>query len=437
MIVCKFGGSSLADATRISAAADIVRGDKARRYVVVSAPGKRDKKDEKITDLLLRCQKQGARGLDFSPSFRAVKERFEGIVRDLGLDLDLGADFDALEQALQNGATRDFAASRGEYFNAKIFAAELGFTFLDAQALIAFDGHGEALMDESVARLAAAMKGATRAVIPGFYGSFPDGSVCTFSRGGSDVTGSLVAAAGKAELYENWTDVSGILMADPRIVRDAKTIPAVTYQELRELSYMGATVLHEDAVFPVRSRDIPIRICNTARPQDPGTLIVSRAPGKAGTVTGIAGKKGFSAIHVDKDRMNAEIGFGRRVLSVLEELELSFEHLPSGIDTLSAFLETASVKGKENEILAGIQAAVKPDRVHIEAGYALIAVVGRGMVQSPGSAARLFSGLSKAGINVRMIDQGSSEINIIVGVDEGDFERAVEAIYREFVPMEL
>ncbi|MBP5289483.1 MAG: aspartate kinase [Clostridia bacterium] len=437
MIVCKFGGTSMADAKCIRAAADIVRADKARRYVVVSAPGKRHGKDEKITDLLLRCQKQGVRKLDFSASFIALKDRFCRIVADLGLQLDLEGDFDALEQALRDGASPDYAASRGEYFNARIFAALLGFDFLDAKDLVAFDEKGALLMDETIARLAEAMKKHTRAVIPGFYGSRPDGSVCTFSRGGSDVTGSLAAAAGKAELYENWTDVSGILMADPRVVRDARTIPAVTYQELRELSYMGATVLHEDAVFPVSSRGIPIRICNTKRPSDPGTLIASEAPCKMGTITGIAGKKGFSAIHVDKDRMNAEIGFGRRVLSVLEDLNMSFEHLPSGIDTLSVFLETSEVKGKENEILSGIQAAVKPDRVHIVNGYALIAVVGRGMRHAPGTAARLFSGLAKAGINVDMIDQGSSQINIIVGVEEKDYERALEAIYREFIPVEL
>lgn len=437
MIVCKFGGSSMANAERVRAAADIVRAEAGRRYAVVSAPGKRDKQDEKVTDLLIRCQKLGERGLDFTAPFAAVRTRFCELVASLGLNLDLTEDLAALEARLKNGATRDFAASRGEYFNAKIFAAELGFAFLDARELVAFDEKGELLMEETVARLAAALKKTPRAVIPGFYGSHPDGSVCVFSRGGSDVTGSLVAAAAKADLYENWTDVSGILMADPRIVRDARTIPIVTYQELRELSYMGATVLHEDAVFPVRRLGIPIRICNTARPGDEGTLIVADAPGKTGAVTGIAGKKGFTALYVEKDRMNAQIGFGRRVLSVLEEMELSFEHLPTGIDTLSVLMETEAVRGKENEVLSRIHAAVGPDRTHLEEGIALIAVVGRGMVHSPGCAARLFSGLAKAGINVKLIDQGSSQINIIVGVDEGDYERALEAIYREFVPVEL
>lgn len=437
MIVCKFGGTSLADSARIRAAADVILADKERRYVVVSAPGKRDKKDEKITDLLIRCQKLASRGQDFSAPFNTLRDRFCGIVSDLGLDLSLEADFSALEGALKTGATRAYAASRGEYFNGKIIAAHLGYAFLDARELIAFDQKGEVQTDETLTRLSDAMKKHPRAVIPGFYGSYPDGSVCVFSRGGSDVTGSLVAAAGKAELYENWTDVSGILMADPRIVQGAKTIPVVTYQELRELSYMGATVLHEDAVFPVRSRGIPIRICNSMRQEDPGTRIVSEAPGKAGSITGIAGKKGFVALHVEKDRMNAEIGFGRRVLSVLEDLNISFEHLPSGIDTLSVYMEASAIRGLEDRILERVRDAVSPDRIYYETGTALIAVVGRGMVRSPGCAGRLFSGLAKAGINVRMIDQGSSEINIILGVDDGDYERAVEAIYREFIPIDL
>ncbi len=434
MVVCKFGGSSLADAARIRHAADIVRSDKARRYVVVSAPGKRNKGDEKITDLLLRCQKQGALGLDFSAPFSALRDRFCGIIRELGLDLSLEEEFDALQKALKNGAGRDYAASRGEYFNARIMAAELGFPFLDAGDLVCFDENAELDGKKTLTRLAVALKNTTRAVLPGFYGSFPDGSVCVFSRGGSDVTGALVAAAAEADLYENWTDVSGLMVADPRVVPGAVGIPVVTYQELRELSYMGATVLHEDAVFPVRSRDIPIRICNTVRPEEPGTRIVADAPAKTGAVTAIAGKKGFSALYLEKDRMNAEIGFGCRVLNVLKEMDLSFEHMPSGIDTLSVVLDSSSVAGRENELIARIQKAVQPDRVHLENKFALIAVVGRGMIRSPGTAARLFSALARAGINVRMIDQGSSELNVIVGVDEADYEKAIEAVYREFAP---
>ena len=433
MIVCKFGGSSLANAERIRHAADIVRCDKERRYIVVSAPGKQNKRDEKITDLLLRCQKQGALGLDFSAPFAALRDRFYGIVAELGLPLSLEEEFDALKKALKSGASRDYAASRGEYFNARIMAAELGFPFLDAQDLVCFDESAGLDAKKTLTRLAAALKNTTRAVLPGFYGAYPNGDVCVFSRGGSDVTGALVAAAADADLYENWTDVSGLMMADPRIVPDAVGIPVVTYRELRELSYMGATVLHEDAVFPVRTRNIPIRICNTAKPEDPGTRIVSDAPAKTGAITGIAGKKGFSALYLEKDRMRAEVGFLRKALSVLEEMKISIEHMPSGIDTLSVVLDSASVAGRENELIARMQKAVQPDRLHLENGFALIAVVGRGMIRSPGSAARLFAALAHAGINVRMIDQGSSELSIIVGVNDSDFESTIHAIYHEFV----
>ncbi|MBQ3866658.1 MAG: aspartate kinase [Clostridia bacterium] len=434
MIVCKFGGSSLADGERIRRAADILRADEDRRYVVVSAPGKRNGSDEKVTDLLLACQEAAAKGRDFSAPFAALKRRFLAIAGELCPSLDMEGELESLAAALRRGAGRDYAASRGEYLSGRVMAGLLGWAFVDAAEVIAFHENGAPDEEKTMRLLSARLKDLPRAVIPGFYGARPDGSVCVFSRGGSDVTGSLAAAAAGADLYENWTDVSGLMMADPRIVPDARGIAEVTYRELRELSYMGATVLHEDAVFPVRRRAIPIRICNSARPEDPGTRIVAEAPSVPGAITGIAGKKGFSALFVEKDRMNAEIGFGRRVLSVLEEAGVSFEHLPTGIDTLSVLVESHALAGREERILAAVERAVAPDRIHLETELALVAVVGRGMIRSPGCAARLFSALARAGVNVRMIDQGSSELNVIVGVDEKDYERTVEAIYREFVP---
>ena len=432
--VCKFGGTSLADADSIRRAASIVRSDPDRRYVVVSAPGKRFPSDDKVTDLLLQCQRLSAKKEDFSVPFSALRTRFEEIAQELGTGLSLKEAFDDLYACLRGGAPADYAASRGEYFNGLIVSSFLGFPFVDAKDVIRFHADRTPDYEQSVRALADVLKQYPRAVIPGFYGTKPDGTVCTFSRGGSDVTGSLVAAAAGADLYENWTDVSGLLMADPRVVPDAKSIPVVTYRELRELSYMGATVLHEDAVFPVRTRDIPIRICNTLHPEDPGTRIVADAPAEPGSLTGIAGKKGFSAVFMEKDRMNAEVGFGRKVLSVLEDAGISFEHLPSGIDTLSVLVESAALEGREDVILSAMQEAAQPDRMHLERDLALIAVVGRGMIRSPGSAAKLFTALAKAGINVRMIDQGSSELNMIVSVEDKDYERAIRAVYREFVP---
>ena len=430
--VTKFGGSSLADAGCIRKAAEIIRADRARRYVVVSAPGKRFSTDEKITDLLIRCQKLGVRKLDFSVPFRTLRERFLEITAGLGLSLDLRPELDDLEEKLAVGVSLDYSASRGEYFNAKILAAYLGFPFLDAKEVVRFRKDGELDDEETLTVLSDALKKLPRAVIPGFYGATGDGEITVFSRGGSDITGSLVAEAAKADLYENWTDVSGLLMADPRIVPDPRPIEVVTYRELRDLSYMGASVLHEDAIYPVRRAKIPINIRNTNLPQDPGTMIVEEAEKSDGIVTGVAGKKGIGAIHIEKEMMNNELGFGRRVLSVLEDRGISFEHFPSGIDTMTVVVEKAYLLGRENELIQAMQEAVHPDRIHLVEDLCLIAVVGRGMINSPGTAARLFSALAKEKINIRMIDQGSSELNIIVALDEKDYEKAIRAIYSAF-----
>ncbi len=433
----KFGGTSLCDADHFKLAAEIVKSDPARRYVVPSAPGKRFSGDTKVTDLLYECYRASREGdsAAFDATFSEIRSRFNGIIGGLGLSFDISGELDYIRQAILHRSGRDYAASRGEYLNGIIMAKYLGYDFIDAENVIFFNDNGTLDTDRTYEALGAELSLHERAVIPGFYGQMPNGTVKTFSRGGSDITGSIVAVASSSDLYENWTDVSGFMMADPRIVKDACVIGEITYRELRELSYMGATVLHEDAIFPVRSAGIPINIRNTLDPSAPGTMIVENAHGfdKAKIITGIAGKRGFSVITIEHHLMNSQIGFGRKVLETIEEHGLSFEHLPSGIDTMGVIVQTAELNGKRERIIQSLEHSVRPDSLTVEDNIALIAVVGRGMVKSKGTAARVFKAVSDAGVNIRMIDQGSSELNIILGVDGDDFERAVEAIYREFV----
>lgn len=432
-IVVKFGGSSLADAEHFRKAADVVRASSARRYVVPSAPGKRFTGDEKVTDLLYACYERASRGESIDPAFNAVMERYVEIVRELGIDCRLDEEFSYIRNALLHKAGRDFIASRGEYLNAIILAKYLGYDFIDAAEVIFFTEKGDFDAEYTNGVLSERLKDHERAVIPGFYGAMPNGTIKTFSRGGSDVTGSIVARACGADLYENWTDVSGFLAADPRIVDDPAVIDVITYRELRELSYMGATVLHEDSIFPVRFAAIPINIRNTNEPDAPGTMIVPRAePGTGRVITGVAGKKGFSVVTLEKDMMNSEVGFGRRVLEVFEKEGISFEHLPSGIDTMSVIINTHYLDGKREQILNQLCKHAEPETVQIEDDVALIAVVGRNMVSNKGVAARLLSAIARADINIRMIDQGSCEINIIVAVAGADYEKAFRAIYEEF-----
>ena len=434
LTIAKFGGSSLASAEQFKKVYDIVKSDESRRYVVPSAPGKRSSDDVKVTDMLYNCYAIAAEGEDFSKEFAQIKKRFTDIIDDLGLDLDLTEEFNNIEAAFKNSAGSDYAASRGEYLSGKILANYLGYDFVDASKCVRFNDDGSFNMDFTIERTAFHLSHHERAVIPGFYGKRPNDTVKTFSRGGSDITGSLVARGVNADLYENWTDVSGFLIADPRIVKDPKTIHTITYKELRELSYMGATVLHEDAVFPVHQVGIPINIRNTNDPSQPGTMIVKSVENEKNpsTITGIAGKKGFSIISIEKAMMNGELGFGRRVLEALEENEISFEHFPSGIDTMSVVIDSKYVDGKEQEIIAAIDKKVHADSIHVEHGLALIAVVGRGMKSSTGTAAKVISAVAGKGINIRMLDQGSSELNIIIGVDEDKFSDAVSAIYHAF-----
>ena len=433
--VVKFGGSSLADAAQFQKVAAIIKADPERRYVVPSAPGKRFREDTKVTDMLYACYERAARGAEFDGLFAQVRERYDGIIRELGMDYSLDREFAHIQSAFVNKSGRDYAASRGEYLNGKILAAYLGYDFIDASRVVFFNDDGSFNDELTHQSLRDELSRHERAVIPGFYGSMPNDTIKTFSRGGSDVTGSLVARAAGAVLYENWTDVSGFLVADPRIVPNPKQIKRITYRELRELSYMGATVLHEDAIFPVRQAGIPINIKNTNVPSDPGTMIVpeSGEGDDAQTITGIAGKKGFSILHIEKDMMNQEIGFGLKVLEVLEEREISFEHLAPGIDTMSIVVATEALEGQREELLRWIKRRTKADLVELHDGIALIAVVGRGMLKAVGTAARAFSALAGAGINIRMIDQGSSELNIIAGIDEDHFEDAIRSIYKEFI----
>ena len=437
--VVKFGGSSLASAEQFKKVGDIIRADETRRFVVPSAPGKRNSNDTKVTDLLYKCYRAAEKGhTDFDKVLTEIKARYQEIIDGLGLGLSLEEDFNIIEEKFKNHAGEEYAASRGEYLNGKIMADYLGYEFVDSAKIIRFDGEGQFDMEMTNRLTREYLKDKENAVIPGFYGAMEDGTVKTFSRGGSDITGSIVAGALDADLYENWTDVSGFLVTDPRIIENPKSIDTITYRELRELSYMGATVLHEDAIFPVRKAGIPINIRNTNRPEDAGTMIVEDTCKKpAYTITGIAGKKGFCSLFIEKSMMNSEIGFGRKVLQVLEKEGISFEHLPSGIDTMTLFIHQDEFAEKEQQVISGIHRAVNPDFMELESDLALIAVVGRGMRSNRGTAARIFAALAHANVNVKMIDQGSSELNVIIGVRNEDFEVAVKAIYDIFVKTQL
>lgn len=432
--VVKFGGSSLANAEQFEKVGEIIRSEESRRYVVPSAPGKRFGGDTKVTDMLYQCYDTAAAGEDFSGQLSAIKDRYYEIIRGLGLNLSLEEEFQQIEADFKALAGSEYAASRGEFLNGKIMAAYLGFDFVDAASVIRFDKEGNFDAEKTDKLLGKRLAKCEHAVIPGFYGAMEDGTVKTFSRGGSDVTGSLVAKAIRADVYENWTDVSGFLVTDPRIVENPVAMDTITYRELRELSYMGATVLHEEAIFPVRKEGIPINIRNTNRPQDKGTFIVESTCKKPRyVITGIAGKKGFCSINIEKSMMNSEIGFGRKILQVFEDQGISFEHVPSGIDTMTVYVHQDEFEEKEQQVIAGIHRAVQPDYVEMESDLALIAVVGRGMKSQRGTAGRIFSALAHANVNVKMIDQGSSELNIIIGVSNDEFECAVKAIYDIFV----
>lgn len=432
--VVKFGGSSLASADQFQKVGEIIRSDESRRYVIPSAPGKRFSSDTKVTDLLYNCYDAAVKEKNFTDLLSAIQNRYNEIINGLELTISLDKEFELIKENFNKKAGRDYAASRGEFLNGKIMSAYLGFEFVDAAEVIRFRENGS--FDDVATNdlLSKRLEQADGAVIPGFYGAKEDGTIVTFSRGGSDITGSLVALAASADMYENWTDVSGFLIADPRIVKNAKSIETITYRELRELSYMGASVLHEDAIFPVRKAGIPINIRNTNVPEDKGTLIVEGTCRKPKyTITGIAGTDGFAAITIEKAMMNSEIGFCRKVLQIFEENDISIEHMPSGIDTMTIFVHKDEFEEKEQNVLSAIHKAVSPDHIELESDLALIAIVGRGMRATRGTAGRIFSALAHAHINVKMIDQGSSELNIIVGVRHDEFKNAIRALYEIFV----
>ena len=436
--VAKFGGSSVADGIQLTKTKQIITQDPDRRYIVVSAPGKRYESDNKITDILYLCKTHIEHNLPYDQLFQVVADRFMAVQINLGIKVDLFRYFDELRENLKQNPSADYIASRGEYLNAVLVAAFLGYDFVDTKDLIKFDAKGKLMMPETDEAIRAELAKHERAVLPGFYGSLPDGSVKTFSRGGSDITGALVARAMAADVYENWTDVSGFLMADPRIVKNPEQIRKISYKELRELSYMGASVLHEDAIYPARMANVPINIRNTNAPEDPGTMITSEAEaygdGDAGRIiTGIAGSKDFTVVALYKNMMSSERGFVRRILGILDDYDINFEHLPSGIDTVSVVMSNQSINGRLDEVLDEFRTRLRPDSIDVFENMALIATVGHGMSFRPGVSARLFTALADAGVNIRMIDQGSSEMNIIVGVENKDFETAIHAIYQSFV----
>jgi len=432
--VAKFGGSSLADAEQVRKVQSIVASDPERRYIVPSAPGKRNNSDRKITDLLYLCHTHVQQQVPFDEVFEIISSRFLEIIRDLNLRFDLNPYLQEVKSKIAEGASADFTASRGEYLTGLIMSQLLGYDFIDPAEIIFFDEKGRLDAEKTHRATEERIARHETAVIPGFYGTDAKGNVKTFSRGGSDITGAIIARGAHADIYENWTDVSGLLMTDPTVVSHPKPIDTVTYRELRELAYMGAKVLHDEAIFPVREAGIPVCIKNTNRPEDPGTLIVQDADPVThrGNITGIAGKKGFTVIAIEKALMNTQLGYGRRVLSVLEVNGISFEHMPSSIDTLSLVIADSQLENKLEKVVQEIKTECQPDSIEVYPNMALIATVGRGMAHTPGIAARLFSALGRNKINVRMIDQGSSEINIIVGVENEDFGKTLNVIYRAF-----
>ena len=442
--VSKFGGSSVADIIQLKKIRDIIKSDSDRRYIVVSAPGKRFEGDPKITDLLYLVKTTMDNNLPYEQLFQVVCDRYTAVHANLGCKVDMNEAYDSIRRELLKNPSADYLASRGEYLNAIIIADFLGFDFVDSDRLIRFDQNGRLDYDETNRSIREELSKHEYAVIPGFYGSTPDGEIKTFSRGGSDITGSIIAGALGAECYENWTDVSGFLMADPRIVKNPKKIRTISYKELRELSYMGASVLHEDAIYPARMMDVPINIRNTNEPEDDGTYILSEEKAMAlgltrpddGTeeiITGIAGSKDFTVVALYQNMMSSERGFVRRILGILDDHDINFEHLPSGIDTVSVVMSNSQINGRLPELISEFKSRLRPDSIDVIENIALIATVGHGMTSRQGTSATLFTALAEAGVNVRMIDQGSSELNIIVGVDNSDFDKAIRAIYSAFV----
>jgi aspartate kinase len=433
-VVAKFGGTSLANSDQFRKVKSIITADEKRKFIVPSAPGKRHGTDFKITDIFYLCTEHVKQGIPFDDVFRLIEERYIGLKHDLGINVDIEIHLKEVKEALASGKSTDYAASRGEYLNGILLADFLGYEFVDAAEVIKFNTHGRVDLAETEKKFKERVNGDKGYVIPGFYGVMPNGEIKTFSRGGSDMSGAIVARCVGASLYENWTDVSGFLMADPRIVENPKPIDKITYKELRELSYMGATVLHEDCIFPIKDVGIPINIKNTNKPEDEGTFIISDMEPIAhmGNITGIAGKKGFTVITIQKTLMNAEHGYCRKLLSILETNGISFESMPAGIDSVSLVIADSELGDKLEIVIREIENLCSPDSIEVLPNMALVATVGNGMSKTVGVSSKVFTGLAAEKINIRMINQGSSEINIIVGVENEDFENAVRGIYKAF-----
>jgi aspartate kinase len=433
VIVAKFGGSSLSDSCQFNKVKEILLGDERRRYIIPSAPGKRDSNDYKITDILYLCHEHIQKGVPFDEVYKCIEERYIQLCKELNISLDIFSYLNDLKEKIINGASVDYVASRGEYLNGLILAEYLGVEFIDAAEIIIFKKNGQLDEDATYKAVSTRLAKATRAVIPGFYGATPDGKIKTFTRGGSDITGAIIAKSVQAMVYENWTDVSGFLMADPRIVDNPKHIEEITYKELRELSYMGAEVFHEEAIFPVKKDGIPIHIKNTNKPLDEGTYIIDDDYlVKVRDITGISGKKDFTVISIEKTLMKREKGYYLRILSILENNNVSFEHIPSGLDSLSLIIDDSQLDDKLEKILEEIEKQCSPDSLIVYPNMALIAVVGKGMIRTKGISGKIFQALAKAEINIRMINQGSNELSIIVGIENEDFEKAIRAIYSAF-----
>ena len=431
--VLKFGGSSLASGETFEKVKKIVEADRARSIVIVSAPGKRHSKDMKVTDLLYLCQAHIKYNANFDHLFEEIKGRYQAIYDYCGLSQDLEKEFEEIYSKLNKKTSVDYIVSRGEYLNAKLMAEYLGYTFVDSTEWLFFNFNGKVDFEKSYAALSAIIEKTNRVVIPGFYGVTPDGAIKTFSRGGSDITGAIAAAAVNADMYENWTDVSGIMTADPRIVENPRPIENVTFAELRELSYMGAEVLHEETVFPVRQKNIPLYIKNTNDMNARGTLIMEsfdeEDDANASFITGISGKKNYSIITIAKNRMNDEIGYVRRALEVFERFQIPIEHIPSSIDSFSVVVASSHIENRMHELISALNDKVAPDTINIANEISLIAIVGRKLQSNIGIAGKIFTALGENDINIRMIEQGADEINIIIGVDDINFKKTIRVLY--------
>lgn len=432
LVVTKFGGSSLSCATQFEKVKNIVISDPKRKIVVVSALGRRDNKDTKITDLLYILHAHLKYSVPYDDIWNMIESRFISVRDELNITYPINEDLDKLHQELNKNISQDYLVSRGEYLTAKLMSNYLSYPFCDAKDLLKYnyDGTLDEVLTEKNVKLAFSNFGAI--VVPGFYGSYPNGSIRLLSRGGSDVTGSILAKCVNASLYENWTDVSGILAVDPRIVENPKAIKEITYAELRELSYMGASVLHEETVFPVQSLNIPINLKNTNDPDNPGTIIKNDSNDKSELITGIAGRKDFVSFNINKDHMSGEVGFLRKALSVFEKYDVSIEHVPSGIDSFSVVVPFADVERCQYEIVTDLKKELGAS-VSIDSDIALVAVVGRNMAKRSGVCAKIFETLGKEDINVRLLAQGPSELNIIIGIQTKDYEKTIKSLYKGLI----